>query len=383
MDGDKIRCLCRKCKNAKFGTADEDYFETPSVPQVSEEPIPTGHVEGVPHNGTRSCPVGVGPSSYCYGGDPYDYDESGLADRFSDVVHVVNQPLILPSDHTLLGDCYNTKKLVKDLSLPVEKIHSCKDDCMLYWKDDVDLEYCKFCGDARSCILLTNPLIPNLHIVLFKYRWVDPVRGMKVHLIYHLVDVNFKKLYQNDDPFIIAQQAVQVYFTKYPIAYQLEEVVPVPIVAVDNQSYNLRDPNGVQVVLEAVEEVMKRHGGKVNYGWGKYMLKFLCERYDVFSKLVSRSEVVWNKRLKFESRIGKYYVNTYKDLWVELCQLFAESDDFDSRTLEEVEPECKDVNLGKEPEAVVVETSTPEVKVDSDPFRCGYVSDNPASTSSL
>ncbi|KAL0284313.1 UNVERIFIED_CONTAM: hypothetical protein Sradi_7202400, partial [Sesamum radiatum] len=42
-----------------------------------------------------------------------------------------------------------TKKLVKDLDLPVEKIHACKNGCMLYWKDDVDLEYCKFCGDSR------------------------------------------------------------------------------------------------------------------------------------------------------------------------------------------------------------------------------------------
>ncbi|KAL0389063.1 UNVERIFIED_CONTAM: hypothetical protein Scaly_0263400 [Sesamum calycinum] len=34
------------------------------------------------------------------------------------------------------------------------------------------------------------------------------------------------------------------------VPYQPEEVVPVPIVAVDNQSYNLRDANGIQVVLE-------------------------------------------------------------------------------------------------------------------------------------
>ncbi|KAL0332931.1 UNVERIFIED_CONTAM: hypothetical protein Scaly_2194600 [Sesamum calycinum] len=142
--------------------------------------------EGVPNDGTRSCPVDVRTSSYIYGGSgPYDYDESGLADRIFNVVHAADQPLwngcnqsqlgvfaelvdikadghisepiydrmsqlanrILPSDHTLLGDYYSTKKLVKDLGLPVEKIHACKNDCMLYWKDDVDLEYCKFCGD--------------------------------------------------------------------------------------------------------------------------------------------------------------------------------------------------------------------------------------------
>ncbi|KAL0295974.1 UNVERIFIED_CONTAM: hypothetical protein Sradi_6649500 [Sesamum radiatum] len=68
----------------------------------------------------------------------------------------------------------------------------------------------------EEIIQLTYPLIPNLHIMLFKYRWVNPDRGMKVHPNYHLVDVNFKKLYQKDDPFILAQQAVQVYFMEYP-----------------------------------------------------------------------------------------------------------------------------------------------------------------------
>ncbi|KAL0322233.1 UNVERIFIED_CONTAM: hypothetical protein Scaly_2519700 [Sesamum calycinum] len=107
MNGDKIRRPCQKCKNTKFGTPDEDYFESPSVPQVSEEPTPVSHVEGnypqwgdeqhmdeaqkmvfyaaglsyfasshedIPDDGTRSCPVDASPSSYCYGGgDPYDY----------------------------------------------------------------------------------------------------------------------------------------------------------------------------------------------------------------------------------------------------------------------------------------------------------------------
>ncbi|KAL0333089.1 UNVERIFIED_CONTAM: hypothetical protein Scaly_2210400 [Sesamum calycinum] len=160
MNRDKLRCTCRKCKNTKFGTPDEvryhlcmrgfmaenynwtsqgedivqDYYEASSVPQVSEESTSTGHVEGVPDDGTRSCPVDAGTSSYVYdGGGPYDYYESR----------------ILPSDHTLLGDYYSTTNLVKDLGLPVEKIHACKNGCMLYWKDDVDLEYCKFCGDGR------------------------------------------------------------------------------------------------------------------------------------------------------------------------------------------------------------------------------------------
>ncbi|KAL0315146.1 UNVERIFIED_CONTAM: hypothetical protein Scaly_2884600 [Sesamum calycinum] len=152
VDGDKIRFPCQKCKNTKFRTSDEtsyhlcmrgfmpkyynwtshskesvqDYFEAPTVPPVSEERTPTGHVdanypqwndehhidwaqrmvfdatrlsyftcshEGVPDDGTKSCPIDVYPSSYCYGGGSYDYDESGLADHFYNAVHAADHPL--------------------------------------------------------------------------------------------------------------------------------------------------------------------------------------------------------------------------------------------------------------------------------------------------
>ncbi|KAL0411213.1 UNVERIFIED_CONTAM: hypothetical protein Slati_3711000 [Sesamum latifolium] len=56
---------------------------------------------------------------------------------------------ILPHNHTLPFDYYSMKKLIRDLGLPVEKINACKDDCMLYWKDDIDMDYYKFCGKVR------------------------------------------------------------------------------------------------------------------------------------------------------------------------------------------------------------------------------------------
>ncbi|KAL0406334.1 UNVERIFIED_CONTAM: hypothetical protein Slati_3947300 [Sesamum latifolium] len=31
----------------------------------------------------------------------------------------------------------------------MEKIDACRNSCMLYWKDNINLEYCKFCGEAR------------------------------------------------------------------------------------------------------------------------------------------------------------------------------------------------------------------------------------------
>ncbi|KAL0434321.1 UNVERIFIED_CONTAM: hypothetical protein Slati_2766400 [Sesamum latifolium] len=142
--------------------------------------------DGVPDDGTRSYPLDASRSEYCYSSGPHDY-ESELAGYFYNVVYAADQPLwngctqsqlttiaelvdyktddhiseriydqisrwsnkLLPPGHTLLRYYYNTKKLIKDLGLPIKKIEACKNECMLYYKDDVDLEYCKFCGDAR------------------------------------------------------------------------------------------------------------------------------------------------------------------------------------------------------------------------------------------
>ncbi|KAL0293380.1 UNVERIFIED_CONTAM: hypothetical protein Sangu_3238900 [Sesamum angustifolium] len=100
---------------SQCGDIVQDYYEAPSVSQVSEKPTSAGHVEGnypqwgdeqcmnlvqrmvydatgpsyfasyhegVPDDGTRSVIVDVITSSYVYGSDgPYDYDESELRSR--------------------------------------------------------------------------------------------------------------------------------------------------------------------------------------------------------------------------------------------------------------------------------------------------------------
>ncbi|KAK4397580.1 hypothetical protein Sango_1594600 [Sesamum angolense] len=86
------------------GNIVQDYYEAPSVSHVSEEPTSAGHVEGVPDDGTRSVPVDAGTSSYIYGGGgPYDYDDSGLADHFSNIVHVADQLLWDNCNQSQLG----------------------------------------------------------------------------------------------------------------------------------------------------------------------------------------------------------------------------------------------------------------------------------------
>ncbi|KAL0411182.1 UNVERIFIED_CONTAM: hypothetical protein Slati_3707900, partial [Sesamum latifolium] len=126
-----------------------------------------------------------------------------------------------------------------------------------------------FYGILKEIIQLDYPLISNMQIALFKCRWVDPMRGMKVHPRYQLVDVNYKKVDHKNEPFILTQQSVQVYYTQYlsikrdkvdwmavckikarrviddsrwtEVAFQEDETIPTPQVVPDNHNYELHD----------------------------------------------------------------------------------------------------------------------------------------------
>ena len=57
---------------------------------------------------------------------------------------------VLPKDHSMSQNFYQTKKLLKALELPHQKIHVCPNGCMLYWKkEDLAKESCDKCGRDR------------------------------------------------------------------------------------------------------------------------------------------------------------------------------------------------------------------------------------------
>ena len=56
---------------------------------------------------------------------------------------------MLPSDAKLPKDHYKAKKTVRDLGLDYEKIHACPNACMLFWKENVNLEACPCCKKSR------------------------------------------------------------------------------------------------------------------------------------------------------------------------------------------------------------------------------------------
>ncbi|KAG8372077.1 hypothetical protein BUALT_Bualt12G0029000 [Buddleja alternifolia] len=56
---------------------------------------------------------------------------------------------MLLKGHKLPDSFYASKKVVAPLGLGLQKIDACENDCMLFWKDDEDLQECKICHHPR------------------------------------------------------------------------------------------------------------------------------------------------------------------------------------------------------------------------------------------
>lgn len=53
-------------------------------------------------------------------------------------------------------------------------------------------------------------------VLLLRCHWFDPINGVKVDVRYDLVDVKPNSKLQSNEPFVLASQAQQVYYTMYP-----------------------------------------------------------------------------------------------------------------------------------------------------------------------
>ncbi|CAH9057952.1 unnamed protein product [Cuscuta europaea] len=56
---------------------------------------------------------------------------------------------ILPADNNIPKTMYEAKKIMKVLGLDYQKIHACRNDCILFHKQHSDLESCPTCGESR------------------------------------------------------------------------------------------------------------------------------------------------------------------------------------------------------------------------------------------
>ncbi|GJV39971.1 putative transposase-associated domain-containing protein [Tanacetum coccineum] len=100
---------------------------------------------------------------------------------------------MLPGDK-LVGNFYETKKILRKLNLPREKIHACKNHCMLFYgKVDSFLSKCKVCGHYRyknggrnnvpNLVLAYFPIAPRLQRMYMSkkimFQKID--YGIKIH----------------------------------------------------------------------------------------------------------------------------------------------------------------------------------------------------------
>ena len=66
-----------------------------------------------------------------------------------DMVMQVFKDILPECDPTVPWTLYDAKKFLRDLGLGHETIHSCKNDCALFWKESANLEKCPTCDTCR------------------------------------------------------------------------------------------------------------------------------------------------------------------------------------------------------------------------------------------
>ncbi|WMV45287.1 hypothetical protein MTR67_038672 [Solanum verrucosum] len=90
----------------------------------------------------------------------------------------------------------------------------------VYIQGDVDGtgQTIEYYGVIQEIIEVRYSGWPKKKIVFFRCEWFDPShRGTKVDHQHNIIEVNHTRKYRSYDPFIIAQNAKQVYYAPYPL----------------------------------------------------------------------------------------------------------------------------------------------------------------------
>ncbi|KAL1222999.1 hypothetical protein V5N11_019494 [Cardamine amara subsp. amara] len=86
----------------------------------------------------------------------------------------------LPKENLAPHSYYAIQKLVSGLGLPYQMIDVCRDNCMIFWREDENLEFCRFCGKERFQVSTGRTRIP------YQRMWYLPITDI------------LKRLYQSD-----------------------------------------------------------------------------------------------------------------------------------------------------------------------------------------
>ncbi|XP_038708541.1 uncharacterized protein LOC120003590 [Tripterygium wilfordii] len=122
----------------------------------------------------------------------------------------------LPKGETLPKDYYEAKTIMRNLGLSYQRIHACKNGCVLFWKENEDKQECPTCGDSRwverygkrhnkvpKKVLLYFPLMPRLQRLFMcrktamHMRWHKDVRVPEEGMLRHPADSEVWKDFDN------------------------------------------------------------------------------------------------------------------------------------------------------------------------------------------
>ena len=66
---------------------------------------------------------------------------------YNDTLELIHE--LLPKNSSLPKNFYRSKKLLEGLGMPYHKIHVCRNNCMLYYKENEGKEKCDICNFPR------------------------------------------------------------------------------------------------------------------------------------------------------------------------------------------------------------------------------------------
>ncbi|XP_052620614.1 uncharacterized protein LOC111890162 isoform X1 [Lactuca sativa] len=82
---------------------------------------------------------------------------------------------------------------------------------------------CDYYGLLDEVLEVEYQGIGRCVVVLFKCTWFNPTEGVRVDRKHNLVDIKYKSRLRNEDSFILASQAEQVYYAPYPAIKDLKD----------------------------------------------------------------------------------------------------------------------------------------------------------------
>ncbi|XP_060210438.1 uncharacterized protein LOC132637354 [Lycium barbarum] len=91
---------------------------------------------------------------------------------------------LVSSEYDIPKNYYQAKRLVSKLGLSYDRIHCCSNGCILFYKEDADLNECKFCGHARFRWAPCGKMVPikSMHYLPPRPRLKSEPRNIRLGL---------------------------------------------------------------------------------------------------------------------------------------------------------------------------------------------------------